>query len=382
MANLATMLITAPNGFWESIISFFNNVFTNYALAIIMLTLCIKLLMLPLDFINKRASAKMTNVQEKLGPKMQEIQKRYPDKAVQNQKLGELYQKEGFNPMGSCLPMLIYLVLSTVILFSLLGGLNSMAQYKIQDQYLQVKQAYVTEYIQSKETLTEIQVNDKIASLKDEEVDGYLNTWVIEIVDSQDTAIINKAQENAEKKYNQVKESFLWIKNVWIADSPFYKAVPSFNDYCKNAKISYSKDQADIKASDEKVYNAVMGNLPSSKQVNGFFILSVVTGVTAFLSQYFVYVSQKKKKVNNFYTNNAKPTETQKAQETSSKSMMIIFPILLTVFTFSYTAVFSLYLVVGQVVSIATTPLINWLLKKLDKKKDNKSNKDKIVTIK
>ena len=53
MVNV-NLLATAPQGVWESIIGAFNGAFLNYALAVIMLTLCIKILLLPTDFLNKK----------------------------------------------------------------------------------------------------------------------------------------------------------------------------------------------------------------------------------------------------------------------------------------------------------------------------------------
>lgn len=45
---------------------------------------------------------------QKIQPKIKAIQEEYKeDKAVLGQKIMELYKKEGVNPMGSCLPLLI-----------------------------------------------------------------------------------------------------------------------------------------------------------------------------------------------------------------------------------------------------------------------------------
>ncbi len=45
---------------------------------------------------------------QKIQPKIKAIQEEYKeDKALLGQKIMELYKKEGVNPMGSCLPLLI-----------------------------------------------------------------------------------------------------------------------------------------------------------------------------------------------------------------------------------------------------------------------------------
>ncbi len=362
MANLA-MLAVAPNGLWEKIIFAFNGAVKNYALAIILLTLCIKLIMLPLDFINRRSSAKMTEVQQTLGPKIAEIEKRYPDKAVQNQKIGELYKKEGFNPMGSCLPMLIVMILSMAIFFTLFGGLNKMASYKITDQFEKLQMAYVTDYCKTEKSLTD----EEISALTTAEVQGY----VIEISESGNTVVIEKANADVEGKYKEVQERFLWIKNVWIADSPLAKAIPTFESYAQMAGLKFEGETAEAdRAVAKQAYDAVMGNLEQNQGVNGYFILAILAGVSTFLSQYLLTKNKNKKE--NYYTQVAENTEKAKAQATSNKTMMIIFPIIMLIFTLSYNSIFAIYIVTGQLFSTATAPLINKLLTIKKKKKDAK----------
>ncbi len=363
MAFIANLLATAPTGVWEKIIFAFNGKIRNYALAIILLTLCIKLIMLPLDFINRRSSAKMTEVQEKLQPKMAEIQKRYPDKTVQNQKIGELYQKEGFNPLGSCLPMLGVLILSCFVFFTLFSGLNKMAAYKITDQYEQLQIAYITDYVKVEHSLTDEQIKE----LKASEVEGY----IIEISESGDESKISVANATVEEKYKEVQESFLWIKNVWIADSPFAKAIPSFDSYVKTANLIFEGENKEtLKANAQKAYEAVMGNLEKNQGVNGYFILAILAGTTTFLSQYLL--TKKKNKKDNFYSQQAKGSDTVKAQQTSNKAMMVIFPVIMLIFTLSYNSIFAIYIVTGQLFSTATAPLINKLLQVTSKKREKK----------
>ncbi len=348
MANLISMLTAVrPTGLWEKVIFKFDNVLGSCALAIILITIIIKLLLLPVDYFNRRSSAKMTEVQTKLAPKMAEIKKKYPDQMMQNQKMQELYKKEGFNPMGSCLTMLIVMIVSVGVFFSLFASLNNIVQYKIVTQYEQLQVAYVEDYVASKGV--------SISSLTNEEIQNY----VIEISNIQDETekeqVILIAQANVKEKYEEVKESFLWIKNVWIADSPTSSAIPDFKTYAGLAKITLEGEELETA---ENVYNAVMGNLKATEGVNGYFILAILTGATAFLYQYLL--TQKKKKKENFYTQNAPATP----NVGSGKAMLIILPIIMVVFTLSYNSIFALYIIISQLVGIATAPLINYLLNK------------------
>ncbi|GAV24074.1 membrane protein [Carboxydothermus islandicus] len=78
----------------------------SYALAIILLTILIKIILYPLN----HAQMKSMKVMQELQPKMQEIQKKYKnDPQKQQQALMELYKEYGVNPMSGCLPLLIQL---------------------------------------------------------------------------------------------------------------------------------------------------------------------------------------------------------------------------------------------------------------------------------
>lgn len=76
----------------------------NYGLAIIILTILIRLILYPLTANQLKHSKRLQDVQ----PKIQELQKKHAnDKETLNQKIMELYKEEKVNPAGGCLPMLI-----------------------------------------------------------------------------------------------------------------------------------------------------------------------------------------------------------------------------------------------------------------------------------
>ncbi|MBR1646113.1 MAG: YidC/Oxa1 family membrane protein insertase [Selenomonadaceae bacterium] len=76
----------------------------SYGLAIILLTVLIKFLVYPLTKKQLQSMKAMQRIQ----PQLQKIQEKYKNNPqVMQQKMMELYQKEGANPMSGCLPMLI-----------------------------------------------------------------------------------------------------------------------------------------------------------------------------------------------------------------------------------------------------------------------------------
>lgn len=81
----------------------------NYLLALLLFSVILQILLLPFAIKQQKNSIK----QAKLDPKVKAIRKKYAgrnDQATQqkmNNEVMELYQKENFNPMGGCLPLLI-----------------------------------------------------------------------------------------------------------------------------------------------------------------------------------------------------------------------------------------------------------------------------------
>jgi YidC/Oxa1 family membrane protein insertase len=87
------------------IFNFLGKFISNYGLVIFLLTLIIKLLILPLTYKSYMSTAKM----RVLRPQIEEINKKIPeDKPMERQQATmALYRKAGVNPMGGCLPMLL-----------------------------------------------------------------------------------------------------------------------------------------------------------------------------------------------------------------------------------------------------------------------------------
>tara|TARA_R110000823_G_scaffold125385_1_gene251972 strand:- start:1894 stop:3591 length:1698 start_codon:yes stop_codon:yes gene_type:complete len=76
----------------------------NWGVAIILLTVLIKLLFYRLSAASYRSMANMRRVQ----PKMMDIREQYADdKQKQSQAMMDLYRKEKINPLGGCLPILV-----------------------------------------------------------------------------------------------------------------------------------------------------------------------------------------------------------------------------------------------------------------------------------
>ena len=85
----------------------------NYAVALLIFTLITRIILLPLSIKQQKSTARMSLIQ----PELDKLKKKYgKNQEKLNEETMALYQKHGVNPMASCLPML----LSMLILFSMI----------------------------------------------------------------------------------------------------------------------------------------------------------------------------------------------------------------------------------------------------------------------
>ena len=99
----------------------------NYGIAIIFITLLIRIIFLPLTIKSMMSMKKMQSKMALMKPKLDAVKEQYKDdKTTQNSEIMKLYSKEGVNPLSSlsgCLPMLVqipvFVALYNVLLYSL-----------------------------------------------------------------------------------------------------------------------------------------------------------------------------------------------------------------------------------------------------------------------
>lgn len=95
----------------------------NWGIAIIILTIILRLLLFPLS----KKSAEGTLKMQQLQPKLRELQEKYNDnKPKLNEEMGKLYKEAGYNPMSGCLPM----ILQMFILFALYNVFNNYFEFR------------------------------------------------------------------------------------------------------------------------------------------------------------------------------------------------------------------------------------------------------------
>ncbi len=95
----------------------------NWGLAIIVLTIILKIILFPL---NKKSAMGTLKMQE-LQPRMQAIREKYKDNPQKlNEETAKLYKESGYNPVSGCLPM----ILQMFILFALYNVFNNYFEFR------------------------------------------------------------------------------------------------------------------------------------------------------------------------------------------------------------------------------------------------------------
>ena len=103
------------------VLKFFYRFVGNYGAAIILLTVCIKLIFWPLT---QKSYSSMKGMQ-KLQPEMQKLREKFAnDKQRLNQEMMAFYKEKRVNPLGGCLPMLIQIPVFFALYKVLLGSIE------------------------------------------------------------------------------------------------------------------------------------------------------------------------------------------------------------------------------------------------------------------
>lgn len=105
----------------ETIYSFVGS----YGWTIIIVTVLMRLAVLPLDIKQRRGM----RIQQRLQPQIQALQKRYSnDQATLSRKTQEIYKAAGYSPLAGCLPMIVQMI----IFFAFFGAQRAIAYEQIE----------------------------------------------------------------------------------------------------------------------------------------------------------------------------------------------------------------------------------------------------------
>ena len=406
---------------------------------IIVFTLILKTIVLPLDIYSRIKGKKQALIMERMRPQMEKLQKQYAnDKNMYNQKVVELQKKSGYSMFGACLPMIVSLVIFIVV-FNAFSTYSQYANLKNYNDMVRVYNGVVQTYVipegegqtaadgvipflegvpdeKDKTKIVDYKVHfDAFAMHYDGERAGKDEKYGESKLDSSDPLdkqvylYLAKQYKSAHTGYNgsfnvekvndvdnggnltdtavsirnslvsyyleepaarEVKEyyedghnnSFLWVNNLWYPDSTLNKEIPDFSKFKSTiTKASIGDDYAES-------YNKVTAALGAQKgRYNGYFILIILSIGLMLLQQWLSMRSNKS--VNELSTVDGSGART-------NKWMMIMMPIIYGIFSFFYSASFSLYMITNTVYGIVTMLIINKCVDVWFKKKEESGELD------
>ena len=336
----------------------------NYAIALIIFTLIVKLITVPSQIKQQKSTAKMA----KFSPKLKQLQKQY---ANNKQKLQEetmkLYSEEGVNPMGSCLPM----VITMVILFGVVGVVYSPLNYisNIGDSkfsLLSTKNSTITE---AENLVTDVIIlanrmdGKSYSELTDEEIEKIFTVKTLEDSDNNEindvkiskSDVSEKELERAQKVFSEMypedKDFAKRITNNSIVSSKLYQRPQlllfQIQDagYGKMFDVVYDGFSKDLAEVDYTFFGIPLSAMPAW---NSFYliipILSLISQLAlTILSQYF----QRK---NNPGANK---------MGMGMNAMLYIMPLFSFWISFSFPAGLGLYWTLSAVYSLIQTVVLN-----------------------
>ena len=271
----------------------------------------------------------------KLQPQVAALQKKYAkDQQKLNLKTQELYKKEKVNPLSSCLPLL----LSWPILIATFTAMRVIANEQM------VKQAF-------------------------------------EILQGNAPAL----------------ESWLWVKNIWMPDSPFnatwpdltrlqqvpadiwlrvFESLPEATAANLTALLNLSVDSfssTNLRATVQEMYN-VMVTMPGYAEqiatLPGFTFNLLITSVTVFRNFNGLFLLPLISAGSQYLMTVLQPTQPQAAdangQPNTGAFMKWFFPLFSLWICAGYYASFAIYWMTSNVLMIAQNLIINWYLDRKD----------------
>jgi len=345
------------------------NLVGNYGWTVVLFTVILKIITLPLDFWQRISTKKNAIKMQQMQPMMEKIDKAYGAnvKGAQQEKQ-KLMKKFGYSMFSSCLPTLVTLVVF-IIMFS---GLTSYSSHANVKEYNELVEAYHYNIVVEAQEEGIVLSDSLKAVISDgsyqkgdwsEEAEALYRAELV----PQINALVNTDQE----KYSRIiegtkvpvaefakqnRESFLWVKNIWRADT-WQTVMPDHKEF-----TSGGMGTAGIKGADEAEYNIIYDAVTThaggyaGAAWNGLLILPALAIVLSFLSMKL--------------TQGSNPMANDPQSQKTSKIMMLMMPLMMSFFILLYTAALGVYIVSNSILSIFTTLLLTPIVNKMVKEKD------------
>lgn len=342
-------------------------VLKNYGLALIIFTLIIKLITVPFQIKQQKNTARMAKFQ----PQLKKLQQKYGNnKEKYQEEMMKLYSEEGVNPMGSCLPMII----TMVILFSIIGVVyaplkyvsnidsNSFSLTSTSSKTISEAENLVTDTIIIADKMNEEAEGKTYSELSDDEKAKIFKAKVLEdgnkingtkIKTSSDD--MDKALENVERVFSEYypnnKEFTEFLLDTKKLSSQLYTRPQllmfkiSDNGYGEMFNVVDNKINEELVNIDYTFFGISLSEMPS------WTSLYLLIPVSSFLFQLILtFISQRYQKKNN-------PTAASAGM--GMNLMLYIMPIFSFYIAFKFPVGLGLYWTLSSFYSLIQTVILN-----------------------
>ena len=345
------------------------NLVGNYGWTVVLFTVILKVITLPLDFWQRVSTKKNAIKMQQMQPMMEKIDKAYGAnvKGAQQEKQ-KLMKKFGYSMFSSCLPTLVTLVVF-IIMFS---GLTSYSSHANVKEYNELVEAYHYNLVVEAQEEGIVLSDSLKAVISDgsyqkgdwsEEAEALYRSELVPQINAlvntdqeKYSRIIEGTKEPVAEFAKQNRESFLWVKNIWRADT-WQTVMPDYNEFTSGGMGTAGIKGAD-QAEYETIYDAVTTHAGgyAGAAWNGLLILPALAIALSFLSMKL--------------TQGSNPMANDPQSQKTSKIMMLMMPLMMSFFILLYTAALGVYIVSNSILSIFTTLLITPIVNKMVKEKD------------
>ena len=342
----------------------------SFGWTIILFTLILKAITLPIEIWQRSVSHKNAQKMKIMRPMIEKIDKAYGEnkRGAQAEK-NKLFKKNGYSQVAGCIPTLI----TMAIFIFMMIGLSGYTAHTNASQYVQLQ----TEYYSTIETEFQSKYAVKYGkpgNFSFNEIDDFRleknaeGKYVFE--DEDYKALIEAAQKAVGEKANDLRENFLWIKNIWRPDT-WEKVMADYKQF-SGGTLGMRAVPGVAEGEYNIIYEGVLeaaGKTEGMGSWNGLLLLPLLSLITQFLSMHVTMKAQA----------GAVPTPTGAAGDPaaqSQKMMKWMMPIMMVSFTLFYTAAFALYISSNAILSIISNLTMTPIIKRRhDKKPPSKTAK-------
>ncbi len=203
-------------------------------LGIIVFALVLKAITLPFDIYQRVKMRKQTLVMREMQPELEKLQKQYAnDKAMYNQKMMELYKKNGYSMFGACIPIIVSMVI-LIIAFSGFRSYSTSANLEMYEEmshaYNQALAEYIVEgkefYLNGEDVLCEKLENGEIRFVQSWETDTSF----------EENGVSYSMTVISDTKYLIVQSGDTTDKQCIFYQYPFLKSSAEVSEYTAGAK--------------------------------------------------------------------------------------------------------------------------------------------------